>query len=408
LPLPPRSSSSSRRGIAALLAVAFAIVGFGVATGARAAVLIPEKRSDAPKIPIAASSYAELLVIDDASGMTLYAHNATSTHTAASLTKLMTATVFTSTPTNWNGTGNILKADEVGGGRLRVNTGSTLSFRDILYSAIIGSANNAAMALGRLFDGKGVPAFVARMNATARDLGLAKATFADPSGMNPKNQVSAYDIATLLATASKEPETQNAMELQTYSFTLRSPKTAKTIKNTNDLLFTEKDLDITAGKTGYLEESQYNFTFRASPKGEPSKSVTVVVLGAPRRQDSIDAAEALARWAWSAYDWNASPAKTSVALARNLGKGDRGADVLALQKYLNAHGTLVAASGPGSPGKETSLFGDMTRIALKKFQDAHRAEILAPRGAKEGSGYLDATTRAYIQAGAIGGTLASR
>jgi D-alanyl-D-alanine carboxypeptidase len=391
------------------VAAAIIVAGLiGVAPAAQAAVLVPVKAADPPALPVSPASFGALLVIDDGSGATLYAHHATSVRAAASLTKLMTTTVFTSTPTKWDALGKILKSDEVGGGRLRVASGSTLTFRDILYSAIIGSANNCAMALGRMFDGKGIPAFVGQMNATAKNLGLAQASFADPSGMNPKNKVSAYDIATLLASASKDAETQKAMELPTYSFTVRSPKVAKTIKNTNDLLFTDKDLDITAGKTGYIEESMYNFTFRASPKGESSKSVTVVVLGAPTRKDSIDASEALARWAWSAYDWKSSPAKTSVALARNLGKGDRGPDVLALQKFLNAHGAPVATSGPGSPGKETSLFGEMTRIALKKYQDTHREGTLTPRGATAGSGYLDATTRAYIQTGASGGELASR
>jgi serine-type D-Ala-D-Ala endopeptidase (penicillin-binding protein 7) len=376
--------------------IGLAIAGAGFASAVRAAP-IPILKADAPKIPVASSSFAELLVLDDASGVTLYAHNATSSHTAASLTKLMTAAVFTSTPTKWSGTGNIIGADEVGGGRLRVNSGTKLSFRDILYSAIIGSANNCAMALGRLFDGKGIPAFVSKMNETAKEIGLAKASFADPSGMNPKNLVNAYDVATMLIAASKEPETQKAMETPSYAFTLVSPKTAKTIKNTNDLLFTEKDLDITAGKTGYLEESQYNFTFRASPKGEPGRSLTVVVLGAPTRKDSIDAAESLARWAWSAYDWKESGVK--IALAKNLGKGDRGLDVVALQKFLNRQGFQVAPSGPGSPGKETDLFGELTRAALKRYQSAHAKDVLAPRGAIEGSGYLDATTRAYINGG---------
>jgi len=339
--------------------------------------------------------------------MTLYAHNATSTHTAASLTKLMTATVFTSTPTKWDGTANILKADEVGGGRLRVNSGTKLSFRDLLYSAIIGSANNAAMALGRLFDGKGMPAFVQQMNATAKRLGLAHASFKEPSGMDPKNVLCAYDVVTMIGAASKETETQKAMALPTHSFTLRSPKTAKTVKNTNDLLFTAKDLEVTAGKTGYLEESQYNFTFRAAPKGEPGKSVTVVVLGAPTRADSISAAESLARWAWSAYAWKEVPAKTPIAMVRDRGLGERGGDILALQRYLNAKGFAIAASGPGSPSKETDYFGELTRSALKRYQEARRDEILAPRGLNEGSGYLDAMTRAAIHADVVGQDLAS-
>jgi len=119
------------------------------------------------------------------------------------------------------------------------------------------------------------------------------------------------------------------------------------------------------------------------------------------------AAHKLAQWAWSAYDW--TPLSGSApTLPRDLGKGDRGSDVTALQKFLNAHGAQIASSGPGSPGKETSLFGDLTRIALAKYQNTHRDAVLTPHGAKTGSGYLDAMTRAYIQADAVGGSLAAR
>jgi peptidoglycan hydrolase-like protein with peptidoglycan-binding domain len=41
-------------------------------------------------------------------------------------------------------------------------------------------------------------------------------------------------------------------------------------------------------------------------------------------------------------------------------------------------------------------YGSLTRAAVKRFQESHRAEILEPRGASEGSGYLDLLTRAAI------------
>jgi len=50
---------------------------------------------------------------------------------------------------------------------------------------------------------------------------------------------------------------------------------------------------------------------------------------------------------------------------------EKGDDIQKLQQYLNAHGFLVSASGPGSLGKETTLFGPATYRALIKFQKAN-------------------------------------
>ncbi len=56
--------------------------------------------------------------------------------------------------------------------------------------------------------------------------------------------------------------------------------------------------------------------------------------------------------------------------AKSLTLGSKGADVQALQKFLNAKGYTVAASGAGSPGNETTYFGPATQKALAKFQAA--------------------------------------
>jgi len=50
---------------------------------------------------------------------------------------------------------------------------------------------------------------------------------------------------------------------------------------------------------------------------------------------------------------------------------DEGPDILALQRWLNAQGFLVAQTGYGSPGNETTTFGLHTYHALLEFQEAH-------------------------------------
>lgn len=48
--------------------------------------------------------------------------------------------------------------------------------------------------------------------------------------------------------------------------------------------------------------------------------------------------------------------------------GDESQDVLALQLKLNRLGFIIAETGAGSPGNETSYYGPLTTAAIKKFQ----------------------------------------
>lgn len=82
-------------------------------------------------------------------------------------------------------------------------------------------------------------------------------------------------------------------------------------------------------------------------------------------------------------------AQTSVyKFTRDLELGMTGADVKELQKFLNDNGFAVAASGVGSAGHETTLFGAMTKIALAKFQTANK---ISPA-----SGYFGPITRNLV------------
>ncbi len=82
---------------------------------------------------------------------------------------------------------------------------------------------------------------------------------------------------------------------------------------------------------------------------------------------------------------------------RNLRVGNTGADVKALQQTLNANGFTVAAAGhAGSAGMETSYFGNATKNALIKWQEANAATTLAPWGLTSGTGFFGATSRAEM------------
>lgn len=88
--------------------------------------------------------------------------------------------------------------------------------------------------------------------------------------------------------------------------------------------------------------------------------------------------------------------QTLHTFTRNLKLGMSGPDVRELQRYLNTHGFPVAIEGEGSLGYETANFGQGTKKALGRLQNAHADEILAPAGLTEGSGVLGTLTRQYI------------
>jgi hypothetical protein len=89
---------------------------------------------------------------------------------------------------------------------------------------------------------------------------------------------------------------------------------------------------------------------------------------------------------------------TTVRLTRELYPGMSGADVRALQVFLNTHGFLVALSGPGSSGRETMYYGEGTRRAVKAFQEYYRADILVPVGYGVGTGICGPLTVRKINA----------
>ncbi len=83
-----------------------------------------------------------------------------------------------------------------------------------------------------------------------------------------------------------------------------------------------------------------------------------------------------------------SPMVLPLAFTRDLTIGSIGSDVKALQIYLNRHGSILAQTGPGSPGDETASFGVLTRSALARLQ---RADDISPS-----IGYFGTITRNYI------------
>jgi Putative peptidoglycan binding domain len=77
-----------------------------------------------------------------------------------------------------------------------------------------------------------------------------------------------------------------------------------------------------------------------------------------------------------------------ITLIKNYQLWDRSEDIRASQKFFNTDGFIIAQSGPGSPGNETSIFGVNTYRVLIKFQNSKEL----PQ-----TGYLGPLTRAALK-----------
>lgn len=93
---------------------------------------------------------------------------------------------------------------------------------------------------------------------------------------------------------------------------------------------------------------------------------------------------------------NSSASPTDI-FTKTLKLGDTDPEVLLLQKALNEDiDTVITASGAGSPGNETTYFGQKTKLAVIKLQNKHYGEVLAPNGLSVGTGVFGPSTRAMM------------
>jgi D-alanyl-D-alanine endopeptidase (penicillin-binding protein 7) len=116
------------------------------------------------------------------------------------------------------------------------------------------------------------------MNEKAIELGLESTSFADPSGLNPANISSAYDLSRLISFASGNDRMAGIM--RTAHYTVRTSRRSVNINNTNRLLLDGvENVEVMGGKTGFITKAGYCLaTLLRLP--QYNQQVAVVVLGA--------------------------------------------------------------------------------------------------------------------------------
>lgn len=153
--------------------------------------------------PIAAfaAPYAAL-VMDARNGQIIYSENADTRLHPASLTKMLTlyitfdairrGEVTLDTPITVSA-----NAASQAPSRLGLRAGQVIALRYLIRAAAVKSANDAAAAIGDALGGNEA-AFAARMNATAKALGMTNSTFHNANGLTRAGHLStAHDMAIL-------------------------------------------------------------------------------------------------------------------------------------------------------------------------------------------------------------------
>jgi serine-type D-Ala-D-Ala carboxypeptidase (penicillin-binding protein 5/6) len=154
-----------------------------------------------------------------------------------------------------------------------IAAGERLTELQALQALLLPSANNIAAVLAR-WDAGSTDRFVARMNATARSLGMSHTRYTDPSG---------YDDATVSTAADQVRVVDRAMRLPVFASIVGTSSAtlpvAGTVHNTNRLLGHDGFVGV---KTGSTAAAGGCFAFRAIRWIDGKRTtITGVVLGQP-------------------------------------------------------------------------------------------------------------------------------
>lgn len=218
---------------------------------------------------------AAAIIFNPETGEVLWEENSQAKRSIASITKVMTALVLLEDEPDLSQIVTIQRSDVYAASTTYLRSGDRISLNNLLHLTLIASDNAAARAISRVSHG-GARSFIARMNEKALELGLESTSFADPSGLNPNNVSSAYDLSRLISFASGDERLAPIMLTKEYSLTINGRRVK--VNNTNRLV-REGDVAVMGGKTGFISKAGHCLATLLQLPGS-NQQVAVVVLGA--------------------------------------------------------------------------------------------------------------------------------
>jgi len=273
-------------------------------------VQIPE-RVQKPKLDLEAKS-AISLKINKASrekigahlwegggGVVVFQKNPEEILPIASLTKLMTAIIILENPQNYDFSQVLTiskKAADQGNvpnyGNLK--EGEKFNLKQLLDLMLIYSSNDAAFALAEVI---GLENFVQKMNQKAREIGLEKTYFVNPTGLDPENLYYHFLTQEYFNCSTAKDLVKLAQYIllnHPLIFEITLKKGPYPIENGISNLILPENQEIIGGKTGYTKEAKASLIFLFEDKRE---NVFInVILGLETEETRVIEMQKLIDW----------------------------------------------------------------------------------------------------------------
>lgn len=240
------------------------------------------------------------ILIEQKTGEVLYEHNPHEQLRPASVTKVMSLLLIMEALDS----GQITLEDKVpcsetaagmGGSQIWLEVGEELTVDEMLKAICVVSANDCTVAMAEYLCGSG-EAFVEKMNARAKELGMNDTTFKNCHGIDEDGHVtSAYDIALMSRELlNNHPTILNYTTI--WMDTLRDGESE--LVNTNKLIRNYKGA--TGLKTGSTSVALYNLSASATRDG---LSLIAVIMKAPSTKVRFAEAQKLLDYGFSNYQY---------------------------------------------------------------------------------------------------------
>jgi D-alanyl-D-alanine endopeptidase (penicillin-binding protein 7) len=256
----------------------------------RAEAALPRVSVDANGVMVPDLRAAAAIVYDPQEQTVLYESHSEDPRPIASITKVMTATVYMDTDPDLSAVVTVTATDTKAASHTYLHAGDRVTVDDLMHLLLIASDNAAARVLARTSP-YGPAGFIDRMNLKAADLGLMNTSYTDPAGLLKTNISTAYDMARLIVIVSSDDYVSHVMQLVQYSF--RTVNHRLVAFHTTDHLLVH-NVPVMAAKTGFTNPAGFCL---ASLLQEPSwKTVAIVVLGAHTNAERFIEVENLYQW----------------------------------------------------------------------------------------------------------------